>query len=110
MLMIRNGFVFIMIGYSGVNVIAVTSLNGNVNDIIWDVDRRLLFRYISPSMIVYRWMSLVRSASSTMDDFVYIDQYCSCSISIVYHFMSGSLRMVSVSYLFLGRFFCSISR
>ena len=42
------------------------------------------------------------------DDFVYVDQYCSCSINIAYRFMSGSLRMPCVRSLFLCRLFCSI--
>ena len=43
------------------------------------------------------------------DDFLYVDQYCSCSISIEYRFVSGSLRMPSVRSLLLWRLFCSIS-
>ena len=42
------------------------------------------------------------------DDFVYLDQYCSCSISIAYRFMSGSFRKPCVRSLFLCRLFCSI--
>ena len=42
------------------------------------------------------------------DDFVYLDQYCSCSINIAYRFMSGSFRMPCVRSLLLCRLFCSI--
>ena len=42
------------------------------------------------------------------DDFVYTDQYCSCSINIAYRFISGSLRMPCVRSLLLCRLFCSI--
>ena len=42
------------------------------------------------------------------DDFVYVDQYCSCSISIAYRFMSGSLSMPCVCSRLLYKLFCSI--
>src|SRR5436189_1731887 len=40
---------------------------------------------------------------------MYVDQYCSCSISIAYRFMSGSLRMPCVRSLLLCKLFCNIS-
>jgi hypothetical protein len=58
---------------------------------------RLLFTYIVDRGCVSLSAVAVGSISVHAwcigDDFMYVDQYCSCSISIAYRFMSGSLRM-----------------
>ena len=59
---------------------------------------RLLFTYMTDrgcvSLIAVGWMSVHPGCMG--DDFVYADQYCSCSSRTVNDFVSGWLRMLSV--------------
>ena len=104
--MIRCGLVFVIV----VIVIADTSLNGNLSGEIWDAGRRYLFTYMTDRGCV----SLIAVGSMRVhegcmgDDFVYADQYCSCSIRIAKGSISGSLRMLSVRSWLLCRLFYRI--
>ena len=97
-LMKREGFACFV-----VSAIATASLKGSAIGVTCEGGMSLLFVYITA---LGCWLSDAAGSTSVHewcigDDFVYGDQYCSCSIKIEHCFVSGSLRILCVRSLLL---------
>ena len=104
--MINIDFTFIII-----IIIIIISLKKRDNNIIWENEMRLLFIYIINHD--YDYISLIINSINIHlywinIDFIYINQYYSCNIKIIYYFILELLKILYIHGLFLYKLFYNI--